>query len=142
MVVPNILYQVRSSCAGFVGRLKIDNAAHTRACNGSSRRPTQGGADVTRSRNHWGFSRRQVLSGAGRLERWRRRASNAACTCNTALEQRGTGPSVRRARAVTARTQLVLLGTQGGPNVNLQRAQMATHCRQRRRYLVACVYGP
>jgi ribonuclease BN (tRNA processing enzyme) len=58
------------------------------------------------------------------------------------LAQRGTGATGAVPVAPPTGTQLVLLGTQGGPNVNLRRAQNASAVVvDGRPYLIDCGYG-
>jgi len=60
----------------------------------------------------------------------------------SAMAQRGTGATGAVPVAPPTGTQLVLLGTQGGPNVNLRRSQNASAVVvDGRPYLIDCGYG-
>ena len=60
----------------------------------------------------------------------------------SAMAQRGTGATGAVPVAPPTGTQLVLLGTQGGPNVNLRRAQNSSAVVvDGRPYLIDCGYG-
>lgn len=95
-----------------------------------------------RRRGH--VTRRQLLTGA---------AHTAALAAVTTLVARGRGEHVAMAQAGTGATgsipiapstgtQLVLLGTQGGPNVNLRRTQASNAVVvDGRPYLIDCGYG-
>lgn len=96
-----------------------------------------------KARSARGVSRRQVLSGAARLAALGV-ASHLAprALAATASARLGTGPAGAVTASPPPETRLVLLGTQGGPNVNVQRAQAASAIVvDGHHYLVDCGYG-
>jgi ribonuclease BN (tRNA processing enzyme) len=85
------------------------------------------------------MTRRQLMFGAslaafGVATRW--------LPSPTAYAQRGTGATGSLPVTPPTGTQLVLLGTQGGPNINLQRTQSSSAVVvDGRPYLIDCGYG-
>ena len=79
---------------------------------------------------------------SGAHRRIRRGGAAAARSAGPAFAQRGTGATGGVPVAPPTGTQLVLLGTQGGPNINLRRSQNASAVVvDGRPYLIDCGYG-
>ena len=89
-------------------------------------------------------ARRRLMMNAARLVAWGAAANLIPIVVEprSVLAQRGTGPVGSLPTAPSKGTQLILLGTQGGPNVNLRRTQASNAIVvDGRPYLVDCGYG-
>ncbi len=95
----------------------------------------RGGRRINESRRHMMFSaaRMAALGAAAQL---------LPAGTSTVFAQRGTGATGAVPVTPPTGTQLVLLGTQGGPNVNLRRSQNSSAVVvDGRPYLIDCGYG-
>ena len=87
-------------------------------------------------------ARRDFIINAARVAALGAAAQLLPAGTSTLLAQRGTGATGAVPVAAPTGTQLVLLGTQGGPNVNLRRSQNASAVVvDGRPYLIDCGYG-
>ncbi len=87
-------------------------------------------------------SRRQMMVSAARMAALGAATQLLPAGVSTVFAQRGTGATGAVPVAPPTGTQLVLLGTQGGPNVNLRRSQNASAVVvDGRPYLIDCGYG-
>jgi ribonuclease BN (tRNA processing enzyme) len=86
-------------------------------------------------------SRRKLMIGAARIAAFGA-AAQLLPSGGRAFAQRGTGATGNVPVTPPTGTQLVLLGTQGGPNVNLRRSQNASAVVvDGRPYVIDCGYG-
>jgi ribonuclease BN (tRNA processing enzyme) len=92
------------------------------------------------AKRHTDMTRRQLITGAAHVAAFG--AIAQLLPSRTAFAQRGTGATGAVPVLPPTGTQLVLLGTQGGPNVNLRRTQASNAVVvDGRPYLIDCGYG-